>query len=152
MQPTDDLLRADLLVAMLWRFGIADHPVVDSGWVKPATQLRCSKTGDACEQDLQGGDVGLIDQDKHAAPEPVLRVRLTRSSHARYLCNRLRPRFPELQVVVALWTTSASTKSTRDWMAALNIRDFVTTLADATEQIARLASEHRLMPAGPEVV
>ena len=73
------------------------------------------------------------------------------TTHARYLCKRLRPKFPELPVVVALWTVSARARTTRDRLAELNIRDFVTTLADAAEQIARLASHHRLTPPGPAV-
>jgi len=68
------------------------------------------------------------------------------TTHARYLCKRLRPKFPELQIVVGLWTVSASSKTTQEWLAALNVRDFVNTLADAADQIARLASHHRVMP------
>jgi len=61
--------------------------------------------------------------------------------------KRLRPKFLELPIVVAHCTVGASTKATQNWLSALNIRDFVTTLAEATERIARLASQHRLMPA-----
>jgi len=68
------------------------------------------------------------------------------TTHARYLCKRLRPKFPELQIVVGLWTVSAGSKTTQEWLAALNVRDFVNTLADAAEQIARLALQHRVMP------
>ena len=62
------------------------------------------------------------------------------ATHARYLCKRLRPKFPDLRIVVGLWQTSGSTKKSQERLAATGIDKFVTTLAEATEQVAHLAS------------
>jgi predicted PurR-regulated permease PerM len=62
------------------------------------------------------------------------------ATHARYLCKRLRPKFPELCIVAGLWQTSGSTKRAQERLTATGIDEIVTTLADATERIARLAS------------
>jgi hypothetical protein len=74
------------------------------------------------------------------------------TTHARYLCKRLRPRFPELPIVVAQWTVTGNTKTIQERLAALDIQNFVTTLADATEQIMRLAALHRPMPANAQLL
>ncbi len=57
---------------------------------------------------------------------------LTRS---RYLCKRLSARFPELPVVVALWTSKADPKRFRDRLASDGPVKLATTLAGATAEI-----------------
>lgn len=62
------------------------------------------------------------------------------ATRARYLCKRLRPKFPHLRIVVGLWQTSGGTKKAQERLAATGIDEFVTTLAEATVQVAHLAS------------
>jgi hypothetical protein len=62
------------------------------------------------------------------------------ATYARYLCKCLRPKYPDLDVVVGLWQASGSTKQAQEWLAATGIDKLVTTLAEATEQISHLAS------------
>lgn len=62
------------------------------------------------------------------------------ATHARYLCKRLRPKFPKLHIVVGLWQASGSTKKAQERLAATGIDEFVTTLAEATKQVAHLAA------------
>lgn len=64
---------------------------------------------------------------------------------ASYLCKRLRAKFPKLSIVVGLWHIDGGTKKTEERLAATGIDKFVTTLAEATEQLARLASSHKLI-------
>jgi predicted PurR-regulated permease PerM len=64
--------------------------------------------------------------------------------HASYLCKRLRPKFPKLAIVVGLWQMGGGTKKAEERLAATGIDKFVTTLAEATEQLAQLASSHKL--------
>ena len=64
--------------------------------------------------------------------------------HAHYLCKRLRPTFPKARIVVGLWHPVGGTKKAEGRLAATGIDKFVTTLADATEQLATMASAHRL--------
>jgi hypothetical protein len=66
------------------------------------------------------------------------------ATHARYLCKRLRPKFPKLNIVVGLWQMSGNTRKAQERLAAIDVHKFVTTLAEATEQIAQLAASHRL--------
>jgi len=70
--------------------------------------------------------------------------------HASYLCKRLRPKFPKLSIVVGLWQTAGRTKKAEERLAATGIDKFVTTLAEGVEQLANLASSHRLNLANAE--
>ena len=61
---------------------------------------------------------------------------------ARYLCVKLRTRFPQLKIVIGLWGTTQGTQGVTD--AAKRLRDsgadeVVTTLNDAVVQLARNA-------------
>ena len=62
------------------------------------------------------------------------------ATRTRDLCKRLRSKFPKLSVVVGLWQTSSRTKKAQERLAAAGIDKFVTTLAEATEHVAHLAS------------
>lgn len=64
-------------------------------------------------------------------------------SRAQYLCKRLRPKFPRLSIVVGLWQMSGRTRKAEARLAAANVQEFVTTLAEAAEQISHLSACHR---------
>ena len=70
------------------------------------------------------------------------------ATHARYLCKRLRPNFPTLKIVVGLWQTKGSTKKAETRLLETGIDQFVTTLAEATEQLVQLVASQRLVKTG----
>jgi predicted PurR-regulated permease PerM len=62
------------------------------------------------------------------------------TTHARYLCKRLRPKFPQLKITVGLWQSrELSTKSSNNLKAAGSDHN-VTTLSGAVETLMKLAS------------
>ena len=73
------------------------------------------------------------------------------ATHARYLCKRLRPKFPTLKIVVGLWQTKGSTKKAEERLLETGIDQFVTTLAEATEQLVQLVASQRLLKTGSEL-
>jgi hypothetical protein len=71
------------------------------------------------------------------------------ATHARYLSKRLRPKFPTLKIVVGLWQTKGVSKKAETRLLETGIDQVVTTLAEATEQLAQqVASQRLLKPAG----
>lgn len=66
------------------------------------------------------------------------------ATHARYLCKRLRPRFPKLKITVCLWTTSGTGKKAQERLAETGIDRFVTTLAEGVEQSAQFVAARPL--------
>ena len=67
------------------------------------------------------------------------------ATHARYLCKRLRPKFPELKIVVGLWQMTGSTKKAEARLLETGIDQFVTTLAEATQYLAQSIGSQRLL-------
>ncbi|HTU25080.1 MAG TPA: AI-2E family transporter [Pirellulales bacterium] len=67
------------------------------------------------------------------------------ATHARYLCKRLRPKFPELKIVVGLWQTGERTKKAQERLAEIGIDRFVNSLAEATEYVAHYVASRRLL-------
>jgi predicted PurR-regulated permease PerM len=59
------------------------------------------------------------------------------ASHAGYLCKRLKHRFPDLQVLVALWT-SENTERASARLRAAGVDAVVTGLAEAIDQLRQL--------------
>ena len=56
------------------------------------------------------------------------------ATHAAYLCKRLKQRFPELKVLVALWT-SENTDRARARLRDAGVDQVATHLAEAVEQL-----------------
>ena len=67
------------------------------------------------------------------------------ATHARYLCKRLRPKFPQLKIVVGLWQTSGSTKKAQARLEEIGIDRFVTTLAEANQYLTHFVGSQRLL-------
>jgi hypothetical protein len=59
------------------------------------------------------------------------------ATHARYLCKRLKPRFPQVRIVVGLWQTGSIGTKTQERLTATGIDHLVTTLADAMIELER---------------
>jgi hypothetical protein len=68
------------------------------------------------------------------------------SMHARYLCKRLRPKFPQLQLIVGLWQTGSIIKKTQDRLMAIGVDKLVTTLSEAVDDLERLSQNAKNAP------
>ena len=55
--------------------------------------------------------------------------------HASYFCKRLRPRFPQLKIVVAVWHAEGDMEKGRARLLAAGASDIVITLKDAIEKL-----------------
>lgn len=65
------------------------------------------------------------------------------TTHARYLCKRLRSSFPDLPIVAGLWQARGGKKA-QERLIATGTDGFATTLVEASKQIVRLwSSRHR---------
>lgn len=60
-------------------------------------------------------------------------------THARYLCKRLRPKFPQLKLVVGIWQLGGIKKKSQDRLSATGIDKVVTTLSGAISELQRLS-------------
>jgi hypothetical protein len=65
------------------------------------------------------------------------------ATHARYLCKRLRPKFPTLKIIVGLWHTNGSTKKAEARLMETGIHQVVTTLAEATQNLVQFVASQR---------
>ena len=59
--------------------------------------------------------------------------------HLRYLCKRLRARFPDLPIVVGWWGADGGDEAARDAMVAAGADRVTVGLADASAQLQELA-------------
>ena len=59
-------------------------------------------------------------------------------SHSRYLCKRLHQRYPELKMVVGLWTIRGDLKRSKKRISCEDSVLLVTTLADAFDQVEQI--------------
>ena len=68
------------------------------------------------------------------------------AAHARYLSKRLRPKFPQLRLIVGLWQTGSITKKTHERVTATGIDKLVTTLSEAVSELSRLSQNTLALP------
>jgi hypothetical protein len=76
------------------------------------------------------------------------------ATHARYLCKRLRARFPQMQIVVGLWEGGGPIQKSRQRLAQLGIDKIVTTLSEASGALAAIRAERvsdAVQPAADEL-
>ena len=59
-------------------------------------------------------------------------------THSRYLCKRLHARFPDINMVVGLWTAKGDLKKAKDRIACAGNVQMASKLAQALEQIGQL--------------
>ena len=71
--------------------------------------------------------------------------------HASYFCKRLRPRFPDLKIVVALWHAEGDMEKGRARLLAAGASEVVMTLKDAIEKLppAALVTAMRITESSP---
>jgi hypothetical protein len=60
-------------------------------------------------------------------------------THSRYLCKRLHAKYPDLSMVVGLWTARGDLKKARDRITCSPTVQISTTLTQALDQIQQLA-------------
>ena len=68
------------------------------------------------------------------------------ATHARYLCKRLRGRFPEAQLIVGLWNVKGDLNKAKERIGCGAATHVVGTLADAQEQVRLLIQPLLLRP------
>jgi methylmalonyl-CoA mutase cobalamin-binding subunit len=68
------------------------------------------------------------------------------ATHARYLCKRLRGRFPEAQLIVGLWNVQGDLNKAKERIGCGAATHVVGTLADAQKQIRLLIQPLLLRP------
>ena len=77
-------------------------------------------------------------------------------AHSRYLCKRLHARFPDLKMVVGLWTTKVDLKKAKDRVACSDSVQMASKLREAMGHIGQLvqpfivAAEHERLKAEAE--
>jgi len=69
--------------------------------------------------------------------------------HARYLCKRLRARFPALKIIVGLWGVHADAKKLRERLPSTCADHVTVSLAETVEQISKLQRLAKLLPDQP---
>jgi predicted PurR-regulated permease PerM len=79
----------------------------------------------------------VLERVAELAPESVYISALPPAAllHASFFCKRLRPRFPELKIVVALWHADGDTQKGRARLIAAGASDVVVTLKDSIEKL-----------------
>jgi predicted PurR-regulated permease PerM len=60
-------------------------------------------------------------------------------AHSRYLCKRLHARFPEINMVVGLWTMRGDVKKAKDRVTCIGTVQVATTFKAALEQVGQMA-------------
>jgi hypothetical protein len=63
------------------------------------------------------------------------------ATHARYICKRLRPKFPKMKIVVGLWESGGSTRKAQDRLSEVGVDKFVNSLTEAADQLEILAAQ-----------
>lgn len=58
--------------------------------------------------------------------------------HARYVCKRLRSRFPELKIIVGIWNSPEEIPAVKERLLPVAVESVVITLQQAAEQISAL--------------
>ena len=71
------------------------------------------------------------------------------ATHARYLCKRLHLRYPDLAMVVGLWTAKGELKRAKDRITCVAHVQLVTALAEAIDQIDQMAKQITVQQAPP---
>ena len=66
--------------------------------------------------------------------------------HASYFCKRLRPRFPELKIVVAVWHAEGDMEKGRARLLAAGASEVVVTLKDSIEKLPPAALVSAMQP------
>ena len=106
------------------------------------TQQGCS--ADNAQAKLAVGELIDLVEKANADAACISVVSPSTVIHARYLCVKLRARFPQLRIVIGLWDASQGLLDAARRLRDSGADEVVTTLADAVAQLAKLVP----VPAG----
>lgn len=94
----------------------------------------------------------VLDRVAELAPQAVYISALPPAAvlHASFFCKRLRPRFPELKIVVALWHAQGDLEKSSEKLRAAGASEIVLTLKDAIEKLPPAALVKAKQSAEPQ--
>ena len=94
----------------------------------------------------------VMDRVTELAPQVVYISALPPAAvlHAAHFCKRLRPRFPQLKIVVAVWHAEGTMEKGRSRLLAAGASDVVVTLKDAIEKLPPAALVTAMQPIEPQ--
>ena len=94
----------------------------------------------------------VMDRVTELAPQVVYISALPPAAvlHAAHFCKRLRPRFPQLKIVVAVWHADGAMEKGRSRLLAAGASDVVVTLKDAIEKLPPAALVTAMQPTEPQ--
>jgi len=95
----------------------------------------------------------VIERVAELAPEAVYVSALPPAAvlHASFFCKRLRPRFPDLKIVVALWHADGDMPKGRDRLIAAGASEVVATLKDSIEKLPPSALVTAMLPSDAQL-
>ena len=87
---------------------------------------------------LQEAGVRVLERVAELGPQAVYVSALPPAAvlHASFLCKRLRPRFPDLKIVVALWHAQGDVEKGRARLLAAGASEVVVTLKGCVQNVA----------------
>jgi len=96
---------------------------------------RRNVTSELLTTDVLKGEV--LDRVTAVAPQVVYISALPPAAilHASYFCKRLRPRFPQLKIVVAMWHAEGDMEKGRSRLLTAGASEVVITLKDAIQKL-----------------
>jgi predicted PurR-regulated permease PerM len=132
-----------------------DRPIVCAGTRGNLDEVAAAMLGQALEDHgatvrvlpcdaLQSSQLGALDLDQSSVMV-LSYMNVDSLAHARFLIRRLRRRFPNVCIMLGLWTFTPELMARRDPIAATGADRVATTIADALEQI-----RDTLVPPRPE--
>ena len=151
VQPTNEALPGPLTVCIVPARDEADE-IVGAMLLRRLTARHVS--AELLTTDVLKSEV--LERVAELAPQAVYISALPPAAllHASFLCKRLRPRFPDLKIVVALWHAEGGMEKGRARLLAAGASEVVVTLKDSIEKLppAALVTAMRSPDAQPESV
>ena len=151
MQPTNEALPGPITVCIVPARDEADE-IVGAMLLRRLTARHVS--AELLTTDVLKSEV--LERVAELAPQAVYISALPPAAllHASFLCKRLRPRFPDLKIVVALWHAEGGMEKGRARLLAAGASEVVVTLKDSIEKLppAALVTAMRSPDAQPESV
>jgi hypothetical protein len=135
----------------------SERPIVCAGTRGNLDEVAAAMLGQALEDHgatvrvlpcdaLQSSQLGALNLDQ-SAMMVLSYMNADSLAHARFLIRRLRRRFPNVCILLGLWTFTPELMARRDPIAATGADRVAITMADAIEQIGDFLAPQRPEPA-----
>jgi hypothetical protein len=98
---------------------------------------------EAVSTHVLAGEMAEMVQTKDASLVCVSALPPSAIAHSRYLCKRLHLKYPDLKMVVGLWTVKGDLKRAKERITCDESALLVTTLSSALDQIEQLSKMHQ---------